>query len=84
MNSPVQLDLLDAAIVVAMSARPTGIFTYAVRKIVEHEHGYAGITAPTIRRRLERMERAGTVVCKRWGPGCHNEWRKAACGIADG
>jgi hypothetical protein len=84
MRPTVQLDLLDAAIVVAMGARPAGIFTYAVRKIVEHEHGYAGITAATIRRRLERMERAGTVLFKRWGPGCHNEWRKTTCGIADG
>lgn len=72
-----QMDLLDAAILKAMAARPSGIFTYAVRNIVEHEHGYRGITGAAVRRRLERMERAGTVTCKRWGAGCHNEWRAA-------
>jgi len=72
-----QLDLLDAAIVAAIATRPTGIFTYVVRNIVEREHGYAGITAGKVRKRLERMEYAGTVKCKRWGPGCHNEWRAA-------
>ena len=75
MKPSTQLDLLDAAIVKAMAARPAGIFTYAVRNIVEHEHGYRGITGAAVRRRLERMERAGTVTCKRWGAGCHNEWK---------
>lgn len=72
-----QLDLLDAAILAAMAARPGGVFTYVIRNILAHEHGYQAVTAAKVRSRLERMERAGTVACKRWGPGCHNEWRRA-------
>lgn len=77
MNPTDQLDLLDAAILAAMAARPGGVFTYVIRNMLVHEHGYRDLTAAKVRRRLERMERAGTVACKRWGPGCHNEWRRA-------
>lgn len=76
MKQTTQLDLLDAAILTAMAARPSGAFTYVIRNVLVHEHGYRDMTAGKVRRRLERMERAGTITCKRWGPGCHNEWRR--------
>lgn len=56
-----QLDLLDAAIVAAMAARPSGTMTYVIRNILSMEHGYRTIATPTVLRRLKKMERAGEV-----------------------
>jgi hypothetical protein len=58
---PQQLDMLDAAIVVAMGARTSGIMTYVIRNILAMEHGYARLETSTVLRRLKRMERAGEV-----------------------
>ncbi|WP_375292438.1 hypothetical protein [Sphingomonas melonis] len=56
-----QLDLLDAAIMIAMATRPAGIMTYVVRNVIEMEHGYGSVSTATVLRRLKRMEAAGVV-----------------------
>ncbi|RDE04663.1 hypothetical protein [Sphingomonas aracearum] len=67
---------IDDLILQVMAARPSGIMTYAVRNILAHEHGMPDLKTPAVRNRLVRLEREGKVTCKRWGPGCHNEWRR--------
>lgn len=69
--------LTDELILRVMAARPEGIMTFVIRNILAREHGLCELRVPVVRRRLERLERQGKVTCKRWGPGCYNEWRRA-------
>lgn len=67
--------LSDEAILAAMSARPSGIHTYVIRNILASEHGFGrALKTDAVRRRLIRIEAAGRVTRKRWGPGCSIEW----------
>lgn len=65
----------DAQILQAMAARPGGIYTYVIRNILASEHGFGrALQTAAVRRRLIRLEDAGKVASKRWGPGCSIEW----------
>lgn len=67
--------LTDAQILQAMAARPGGIYTYVIRNILASEHGFGrALQTSTVRRRLMKLEDAGKVTSKRWGPGCSIEW----------
>ncbi len=69
------LRLTDEAILAAMAARPSGIHTYVIRNILASEHSFGReLETAAVRRRLIRMEAAGKVTSKRWGPGCSIEW----------
>lgn len=67
----------DEQLIAALqSYRPTGCFTYVIRNVLVSAIGASRSQIPvsTVRRRLQRLEREGRVTCKRWGPGCANEW----------
>lgn len=67
--------LTDEAILAAMAVRPSGIHTYVIRNILASEHGFGrALKTDAVRRKLIRMEAAGKVTSKRWGPGSSIEW----------
>lgn len=71
-------ELTDADILRAMRARPDGIATTAVRQIVTETIDPSIATIAAVRTRLLALEAAGTIACKRHGPGRPNEWRLIA------
>ncbi|AOH83646.1 hypothetical protein AWL63_06320 [Sphingomonas panacis] len=68
--------ITDEQILAAMQHRPSGIFTYVIRNVLASELHVqrSAISVAKVRRRLHRLEAAGRVRSKNWGPGCAHEW----------